>query len=275
MADWLARAQARLAGAGVPSARLDAELLLCHATAQQRTWLHAHSDEPLAPHVLAAANAMLTRRTQREPLAYVVGYKEFYGREFTVTPDVLIPRPESETILELLLTAGLPAAPHIIDVGTGSGVLGITAALELPGSQVTLLDISPAARAVAAANARRHGAQVRMLHSDLLADYPLELPPADAILANLPYVDESWPDTSPELAYEPRLALYANQGGYELILRLLHEAAAVLQPGGILLLEADARQHSTIRAYAQRTGWQPGPIQGLIIPLTRRAPSAP
>ena len=259
MADWLARAQARLAGAGVPSARLDAELLLCHATAQQRTWLHAHSDEPLAPHVLAAANAMLTRRTQREPLAYVVGYKEFYGREFTVTPDVLIPRPESETMLELLLAAGLPAAPHIIDVGTGSGVLGITAALELPGSQVTLLDISPAARAVAAANARRHGAQVRMLHSDLLADYPLELPPADAILANLPYVDESWPDTSPELAYEPRL----------------HEAAAVLQPGGILLLEADARQHSTIRAYAQRTGWQPGPIQGLIIPLTRRTPSVP
>ena len=252
MADWLARAQARLADAGVPSARLDAELLLCHAAAQQRTWLHAHSDEPLAPRVLAAANAMLTRRTQREPLAYVVGYKEFYGREFTVTPDVLIPRPESETMLELLL--------------------GITAALELPGSQVTLLDISPAARAVAAANARRHGAWVRTLHSDLLADYPLELPPADAILANLPYVDESWPDTSPELAYEPRLALYANQGGYELILRLLHEAAAVLQPGGILLLEADARQHSTIRAYAQRAGWQPGPIQGLIIPLTRRAP---
>lgn len=272
MADWLARAQARLADAGVPSARLDAELLLCHAAAQQRTWLHAHSDEPLAPHVLAAADAMLSRRTQREPLAYVVGYKEFYGREFTVTPDVLIPRPESETILELLLAAGLPAAPHIIDVGTGSGVLGITAALELPGSQVTLLDISPAARAVAAANARRYGARVRTLHSDLLADYPLELPPADAILANLPYVDESWPDTSPELAYEPRLALYASQGGYELILRLLHEAAAVLQPGGILLLEADARQHSTIRAYAQRTGWQPGPIQGLIIPLTRRTP---
>ena len=100
MADWLARAQARLADAGVPSARLDAELLLCHAAAQQRTWLHAHSDEPLAPHVLAAADAMLNRRTQREPLAYVVGYKEFYGREFTVTPDVLIPRPESETILE-------------------------------------------------------------------------------------------------------------------------------------------------------------------------------
>ena len=80
MADWLAHAQARLTDAGVPSARLDAELLLCHATAQQRTWLHAHNDEPLAAHVLAAANAMLTRRTQREPLAYVVGHKEFYGR---------------------------------------------------------------------------------------------------------------------------------------------------------------------------------------------------
>jgi release factor glutamine methyltransferase len=177
---------------------------------------------------------------------------------FKVTPSTLIPRPESETIITLLkellpATASLlqEAPKRLVDVGTGSGCLGITAKLELPELAVTLLDISNHALKVAEKNAFILQADVELRRSNLLADYPFR---PDIILANLPYVDPEW-ERSPETNYEPELALFANDGGLHLIKTLIEEAAERTISGALLFLEADPRQHKTLISYAKNHGF--------------------
>lgn len=267
IAEWLKNAGSTLADAMIPSARLDAEIILAHTIGHPRTYLHAHGDEILDGRRIDIANARLELRIERVPVAYIIGHKEFYGRRFYVSPEVLIPRPESEAMIELLKKHMPQNAKNLVDIGAGSGCLGITAKLELPQLAVTLIDISADALKIAAKNADFHSADIRTLNSNLLAAYPLV---ADIILANLPYVDRSWEDNSPELTNEPELALYADDHGLKLIKKLLTEARARISKGALIILEADQRQHAAIVSYATERGYKLLEINGLAIALTNR-----
>lgn len=271
ISSWLQDATAQLTAAGIPSARLDAEILLAHTLKKSRTYLHAHDDEALTARQTEIADARLALRSDRTPIAYIIGHKEFYGRLFRVTPATLIPRPESETIIEFLKeiipdTAPLlPHAKRLVDVGTGSGILGITAKLEFPELDVTLTDVSRHALNVAANNAKFLGADVALTQSNLLADYPFT---ADLILANLPYVDVEW-ERSLETDFEPELALFAEHGGLALIYRLIDEAETRCAPQGFMLLEADPRQHDDIIKYAKNHGFSLRESRGFIVSLQK------
>jgi len=269
---WLAEAIRQLSDEGIPSPRLDAEIILAHTLRKSRTYLHAHDDEPLTPRHVEIADARLALRLDRTPIAYIIGHKEFYGRMFKVTPATLIPRPESETIIELLKellpdsNALLPQAKRrLVDVGAGSGCLGITAKLEFPELDVTLIDISRHALHVAEFNAAHLGATVTMTHGNLLANYPL---PIDIVVANLPYVDPEW-ERSPETNYEPSLALFAENNGLSLIYKLIEQARNSLTPAGYMLLEADPRQHDAIISAAKNHGFQKVKVRGFIVCLQK------
>ena len=243
---WLRDAAEQLADVGIASALLDAEIILAHTLRKSRTWLHAHDDEAISPRELEIANARLDLRLDRTPVAYIVGHKWFYGRLFKVSPATLIPRPESEVLIELLNTYITQDMKTLIDVGTGSGCLGITAKLDHPHLTVTLTDISRHAFTIAESNAEALGADVAVIRSDLLASTPHT---TDIIIANLPYVDRSW-ERSPETNYEPELALFADKNGVALIFELIAQAVPRLRSNGLLILEADPYQHARIVAFA-------------------------
>lgn len=247
---------------GIPSALLDAELILAQTLRQSRTWLHAHGDDAVDPRRLEIATARLDLRKERVPVAYILGYKEFYGRQFKVTPSVLIPRPESEAIIESLKEYWGEKPGRLVDVGTGSGCLGITAQLELP-LEVTLVDISRHALNVAEDNAKALGAEATLRKSNLLEDV---LGVFDIIIANLPYVDKTW-ERSPETAHEPEIALFAEDNGMALIKRLIGQASVHLKANGLLLLEADPEQHAQVTEHAKRRGFSYTATNGYCIIL--------
>ena len=221
--------------------RLDAELILANSLGKDRVFLHAHPDYELSEAEEAKADSDLARRANHEPLAYILGYKEFYGRKFTVTPDVLIPRPETEAIINL---AKELKPQKILDVGTGSGCIAITLKLELPESDVFAVDISPKALKIAA----DLGAKIAFAESDLLSGVQSEY---NLIVANLPYVDKKWDWLSPELRYEPNLALYAEDAGLYAIKRLVSQVKAHLTKNDTLILESDLSQHAKIQEFVE------------------------
>lgn len=242
---WLITATKQLKDIGITTSRLDAELILAETLRKNRTYLHAHLDEELDPRRVDIADARLDLRLDRVPLAYILGEKEFYGRSFIVSPQVLIPRPESEDLIEVFLEISaedIASHSSLLDVGAGSGCLGITAKLERPNITVTLSDNSQQALEVARKNAEALHADVELRQQDLLTG---QIEPLNYILANLPYVDESWA-TSPEVRHEPQQALFADDGGLEFIFRLLEQVPRHLQQNGWLLLEADPEQHHRI-----------------------------
>lgn len=247
---WLKDAAEQLATVGITSALLDAEIILAHTLKKSRTYLHAHGDDILSLRDNDIANARLDLRLDRTPIAYIIGHKEFYGRMFKVTPAVLIPRPESEDCIELLNTYSTHDARTLLDVGTGSGCLGITAKLEHPHLSVTLADISRHALVVAKQNAVSLHADVLTIQSDLLSNTPERY---SCIIANLPYVDPSW-ERSPETNFEPKQALFADNNGVALIMKFLDQTPAHLLANGILILEADPYQHDRIIARASQHG---------------------
>jgi len=254
---WILEATQKLQNAAIPSARLDAELLLAHTLRKPRTWLHGHGDDPLDDRTNEIASARLDLRLDRVPVAYIIGHKEFYGHQFKVTTATLIPRPESEALIELLKEA-LPKNERLIvdrpirlvDVGTGSGNLGITAKLLEPELSVTLVDTSRHALTVAEENASTLHANVELLQSDLLSLYPYA---ADIIIANLPYVDTKW-ERSPETNHEPASALFAPNNGLAHIFELIAQTKEKLALGGSLILEADPTQHAAIQKEASTCG---------------------
>lgn len=266
---WLAGAANQLSSAGIPSARLDAEIILAHTLRKNRTYVHAHADELLSDRDNEIADARLALRLDRVPIAYIIGHKDFYGRRFNVTTETLIPRPESEDMIDLIKkltpnnTSLFKNEYRLTDVGTGSGALGISAKLELPDLTVTLLDISPYALKVAASNATRLHADVQIIKSDLLLDFPFT---SNMIVANLPYVDPSW-ERSPETNHEPGLALFADNGGMSLIFKLIDQTKGSLYPGGYLLLEADPVQHQPITQYAAKKGFTHITTKGYCLAL--------
>lgn len=266
IAEWLREATSELAQAGIDSARLDAELILGHTIRQPRTYLHAHGDEAIEDRREDIANARLELRLEHTPVAYIIGHKEFYGRRFKTTPAALIPRPESEVIIELLQDlvpknlSLLPEKLRVVDVGTGTGCLGITAKLEWPELDVTLIDNDNHALNLAKENAKLLQADVAFLKNDLIRGYGL---PIDIIIANLPYVDRSW-TVSPDTNAEPRNALYADDGGLALIRELLEQASQQLRPGGHILLESDPKQQSDIVDIALSFGFKHLRTEGYI-----------
>lgn len=250
---WLITAIATLKQAGIYSARLDALVLLEDELDKDRSWLLAHDETPLSDSSLENLTDKLARRAQHVPLAYIRGFIEFYGRQFHVTPSVLIPRPETEEMIELALNLELPADTHVIDVGTGSGCIGITLKAERPDWHVTATDISQEALEVAQKNANTLNADISLVQSDLLANPSLAAasPQPQLVAANLPYVAKGF-EITPDAHAEPGLALYAEDEGYELIERLLPQASDVLLSGGYLLLESDPWQQDRIIKSAAR-----------------------
>lgn len=251
--DALAQATASLAHS--PTPRLDAELLLAEVLGRSRAWLIAHGDDPLPPEALARYRAWVKRRARGEPVAYILGYTWFYGLKLHVTPDVLIPRPETELLVALALK-DLQRRPepqlHVVDVGTGSGAIAVVLAAREPRAHVLATDISAAALRVAALNARTHNvaARVHFLQTDLLA---AATGPFHLIAANLPYVGEDDADVlAPEVReYEPAVALWAGKDGLALIRKLLAQAPTRLAGDGVLLLEVGFRQARTVERLAR------------------------
>ena len=231
---WLKNANKMLKDIGIESSRLDAELLLAETIRKPRTYLHAHLDEEIDPRRIDIANARLDLRLERVPLAYIIGYREFYGRKFRVSPAVLVPRPETEDLITLFLnlTESEIMPKTVIDIGTGSGAIGITIALERPQFRVILSDISTEALQIAKRNSEDLEAKVTIVRQSLLSGH---IEPLDYILANLPYVDRLW-ETSPEVRYEPDQALYAKDGGLALINTLISQSTNHLNPNGLLIL---------------------------------------
>lgn len=265
ISEWLKAAIKSLKNVGISSARLDAELILANTLRKNRTYLHAHLDEEIDPRRFDIANARLDLRLDRVPIAYILGYKEFYGRRFTVSPSVLIPRPESEDLISLFLelTASEIAEKVLIDVGTGSGCLGITAKLERSNLSVILSDVSKPALNIAEKNANALNADVHIQQQSLLNG---QLKPVDYIFANLPYVDKNW-DVSPELQYEPEIALFAEDEGLKLILQLISQAPRCLTPEGLLFIEADPQQHNRIINEAMKNGFVKERVLNYILVL--------
>jgi release factor glutamine methyltransferase len=219
----------------IPAA--EARLLLCHLLGRNTAWLEAHRDEALEKPVASRFVGWVQRREEGEPVAYLLGLREFYGRDFAVSPAVLIPRPETELLVELALqkVANLPR-PRILDLGTGSGCLAITLALECSTAQVTAVDASAAALAVATENARHLGAVVRFVESDWYAALLGER--FDLIVANPPYIAPGDPHLSQgDLRFEPASALTAADNGLADLRRIAADAPHYLAPGAWLLCE--------------------------------------
>jgi release factor glutamine methyltransferase len=268
----LKEAMARLRGAGVPSHTLAAELLLMHALGRDRTWLYSHPESALDRGEAEKYFALVARRTVGEPLQYLTGKQEFWGLEFEVTPAALIPRPETEHVVEVALDrlgsrgikirldTGEPSPRlRIADVGTGSGCLAVALAWELPHADIFATDISADVLALARRNAARHGVsdRVHFLQTSLLeALLPQLLVSSrgsasfDLIVSNPPYVArEQAPSLAREVRdYEPAAALFGGATGTEIYGPLIEEAGALLRPGGILVLELGYDSANRVRA---------------------------
>jgi release factor glutamine methyltransferase len=250
--DAAVRARALLIDAGIQpdTAARDAELLARHALGWERaTWL-AHRGEHATDDFTATYNALIKRRRAREPVAYIRGVQEFWGREFIVTPDVLIPRPETELLIELAndYLRDLPDAT-LVDVGAGSGCIAVTLALEHPEATVYATDISEAALNVARQNASLLGAthNLHFVHGSLLADIAR---PIHLVVSNPPYVaGQDKAGLSPEVRdYEPAVALFGGDDGWRDIRALLAATSTALGPGGVLLMEVGYGQAELIQA---------------------------
>jgi release factor glutamine methyltransferase len=263
----------RLTAAGCATPRLDAELLLAHALGQERTWLYLYPEKEVASTALNEFEALLRRREQREPVAYLTGHKEFFGLDFAVNPHVLIPRPETELLVETALELSIVNYHHpgehtlsitnyqdhkgttspitIADVGTGSGCIAVALAKHLPQAAIFAIDLSPEALKLAQHNTRRHGVdnQITFLLGHLLESLPQ---PVDLLVSNPPYV--SRPElvaAQPEVSqFEPRLALDGGPDGLQVIRQLLSQAKAKLKPGASLLIEIGSAQGQAVRQLA-------------------------
>ncbi len=235
--------------------RRDAEALLARVLGCSQVALLAYPERLLAPAEANQLASLLERRLASEPMQYITGTQEFFGLSLEVTPDVLIPRPETEHLVEAVLERiDREADARIIDVGTGSGAIAVAIAHALPRSQVTAVDLSAAALAVARRNAQRHrvGNRITLLQSDLLAAVDHEQ--FDAVVSNPPYVADA-EQLEPQVSnYEPHSALYAGPTGLEIYQRLIPQARAVLKPQGWLLLEIGHGQQLAIEALL--SGWR-------------------
>jgi release factor glutamine methyltransferase len=239
---------------GSPTPRLDAELLIGHALGLPRLDLYTNFDRPLDERELAACRALLERRGRREPVAYILGRWGFHGLDLAVDGRVLVPRPETEVLVErcLALLDGLQA-PRFADVGTGSGAIALAVKAARPDASVTATDVSADALAVARANAAALGLEVELVEADLLAGVEGRFA---VVASNPPYIGEGeMAALEPEVAeYEPRLATVAGPAGTEVLERLVAAAPGALEPGGSLVVECGAGQAAAVRGLMAAAG---------------------
>lgn len=261
IAEALKDASERLRAGSVPNDLLDAQTLLAEALGKDRTYLIVNFNQQAPEDVLSKFRAMVNRRATGEPLQYITGHQEFFGLDFEVTPDVLIPRPETELIVEetiRIVQQERIVRPVIVDIGAGSGCIAVALARELGDARVVASDISETALRVARRNAARHGLEDRIgfIASDLL-DAFAEEEFADFILSNPPYVaEEEMPSLQREVRdWEPRLALTDSNDGLSLYRRLLKDAPLHLKPGGHLICEMGYRQSERISAMVNHQIW--------------------
>lgn len=257
--EWLAQAEAQLSSGPHPErARVDGETLLLHLIGKNKAWLMAHADEDFAGCTAIRFASLLERRRKGEPIQYITGEAEFFGLPFRVTRDVLIPRPETEHLVEKTTQlAASFAQPRIVDVGTGSGVIAIALAVHLPNAHITAIDISEAALTVARDNATRSHVsdRIRFLEGDLLN--PVADENFDIVVSNPPYVPES---DRASLAvevrdHEPALALFASGDGLSIYRCLIPAAFEVLATGGFIVLEIGYGQQQAVRALLADAGF--------------------
>ncbi|HSW66644.1 MAG TPA: HemK/PrmC family methyltransferase [Bacillota bacterium] len=261
LGDFLKRATQALQQAGLESARLDALLLLEDALQRDRALLLAHPELELTAAEAALLNSQLEQRATHLPLAYIRGKSMFYGRIFTITPRVLVPRPESEAMMNLLLA--IRDIKHLADIGTGSGCLGITAALELPECQVDLYDIDAQALDCATKNAHQLGTKVRTYHEDLASNiYTPGRPVYETLLANLPYVPDEH-HINKAASHEPRLALFGGPDGLNMYRRMFAQLAVRPHRPIHVITEALSFQHQPLTDIAKASGYQQAATEGL------------
>lgn len=266
---------AQLEAAGIEEPRISAEVLIFHLLGCDRAYLFAHPERELTGAEESQYETLIARRASGEPLQYLTGHQEFWRADFLVTPDVLIPRPETEHLIEAVLdlvrefpksarswngansgpsdTANPPdtakgARLKLIDVGTGSGAIAITLARELPEAEVYAVDLSPAALEVARSNAERLGAQIQFAQSDVMESVPA-CADFDFVVSNPPYVGLNEQDKVQEVVrrYEPQMAVFAGNDGLAVIRRLIPQARQALRPGGWLLIEIGYTQSQAVQ----------------------------
>ena len=253
--DWTTQ---DFAGRGIDSPRLDAELLVAKALDMDRVGLYLDLNRPLMGQERSAIRPLVARRREREPVAYILGHRDFYGRRFEVSPDVLIPRPDTETLVEHALEC-IPedTACRVLDVGTGSGAIAVTIAAERPLSLLTATDISDAALAVASRNAERHEVHSRIgfERADLLSGAEQY----DVIVSNPPYITQSeMASLQAEVReHEPVIALEAGEDGLDVVRALLAAAEPATATGAQLLIEVGAGQAASVVDFAaEHTAWK-------------------
>lgn len=257
ISEWLESSSDIFKSAGVSSYKLDSELILGKVLGVNRTFLHVFPGKRISKKQLFHANNWRNKRAKRVPLAQIFKEKEFYGRSFTVSADTLIPRPETEAMIDLYKKV-VQDKDVVLDVGTGSGIIAITCYKESLDkgliANISACDISDRALSVASENIKTHKSSINLYKSDLLADMPLSLQDEiTIIMANLPYVNSDWIDKtkSNELHHEPEEALYAEDAGMDLIKKLIQQSAK-LKSIKFLILEADPEQHPDLIDFAKK-----------------------
>lgn len=248
---WLTRATKKLETAGIGTARLDCLVLLEDIVGKDRAYLLAHPETELSAAQAQKLNTLLTRRACHEPLAYIREKTEFYGREFFINHSVLEPRPETETMIELLKKLLLPQGAVLVDIGTGSGAIAITAALELSNVSVMAVDIDPHCLEVARSNAERLNAHVAFQESNLLASLTSS---SDVILANLPYVPDTYHINEAAME-EPRIAIFGGPDGLDLYRKMFDQIDALQKKPQYILTESIPFQHHGLATIARKHGY--------------------
>jgi release factor glutamine methyltransferase len=257
--EWLETSTEKLKDASIETPRLDCLVLLEDLLLTDRANLLAHPERALSKDELGKLDGDLARRIKHEPLAYIRGKEEFYGRDFIVDQNVLVPRPESEDIINELLGLSLPQRAIVADIGTGSGALGITAALEIPEIYVSLYDVNEAAIAVAKRNVALHRLSLPVIKSDLLGSIE---PTTNVFLVNLPYVPAGY-SINKAVKHEPKIALYAGKDGmdlYEKFWQQIKKSGA----GGFIITESLPSQHPSQNNLAGDAGFNELNRTGLI-----------
>jgi release factor glutamine methyltransferase len=257
---WLFDSMDKLGKAGVDSPRRDALVLLEDVLGKDRAWVLANPEHKLSPQQLKQLKPLMDRRIRREPLAYIRGKAWFWGRFFNVSPDVMIPRPESEDFIDLLKEI---KPKQVIDIGTGSGCLAITAKLELPEASIVAIDNSLKARVVAEQNIKKHKADIKLVDGSMLEPLSiLSLQPL-AMVANLPYVPESLV-TSPEIKCEPPEALFSGKDGLGHYKKFWKQVGGLAEKPEFVLSESLKNQHGQIKKLAFEAGFRLQKTKGLI-----------